>query len=411
VPSQINRKFALLILAVGILAAAPSANAGNYNCTVLYPLVPSSEYDIVSFQQGIQTTAEGQTVQTVAPATDNGLDDYTSPVLWTDTGNFVDLSPTDTSIYFGGAALGTDGAQQVGDVMNTTNDGDHAVLWNGTASSMVDLNPNGMNESVAYNTNGTQQVGAGQNSSAGYQAFLWNGTAASAVDLNPTVLTGISTSVAYGTDGTQQVGYGAGTRTGGASNDHAMLWTGTAASAVDLNPTDLKGFSFSTAYAISGNQEVGLAYGSATNNISQAMLWNGTAASAVDLSPTDQGSIGISEALDTNGTDQVGWAQVGENGQECAILWNSSAASALNLNTILPSTGTWIGSQADYIDSYGNIYGYGYGTYGGVSGTFAVEWSVPEPASATMLLSLGAGLLMRRRRTHISAKRSQVSPQ
>ena len=65
-------------------------------------------------------------------------------------------------------------------------------------------------------------------------AAMWtaNGTP---VDLNPTGLV-VATSVAYGTNGTQQVGYGNGTDTGG--EDHAMVWSGTAASAVDLNPDE-----------------------------------------------------------------------------------------------------------------------------------------------------------------------------
>jgi hypothetical protein len=60
---------------------------------------------------------------------------------------------------------------------------------------------------------------------------LWNGTAASVVDLNPV---GFYHSKAVGVSGASQVGYGVDPATGGAQ--HALLWNGTAASAIDLHP-------------------------------------------------------------------------------------------------------------------------------------------------------------------------------
>ncbi len=41
-------------------------------------------------------------------------------------------------------------------------DVDHALLWNDTADSAVDLNPNGFRFSYGLGTNGTQQVGVAQ---------------------------------------------------------------------------------------------------------------------------------------------------------------------------------------------------------------------------------------------------------
>jgi hypothetical protein len=38
---------------------------------------------------------------------------------------------------------------------------------------------------------------------------------------------------------------------------HALLWNGTAASAVDMNPTNLTGITFSEADGMSGTQQVG----------------------------------------------------------------------------------------------------------------------------------------------------------
>lgn len=73
----------------------------------------------------------------------------------------------------------------------------------------------------------------------------------------------------------QQVGQASGPATG--NNTHAILWTGTAASAVDLNPS---GFTSSQANGATDGEQAGSAR--SANGVSHAMLWRGTAASAVD---------------------------------------------------------------------------------------------------------------------------------
>jgi len=60
------------------------------------------------------------------------------------------------------------------------------------------------------------------------------GVTYTAIDLTPS---GFDNSFAYGISGTQQVGGGSGSATGG--NQHALLWSGSAASFVDLNPSGL----------------------------------------------------------------------------------------------------------------------------------------------------------------------------
>src|SRR5207253_927827 len=103
------------------------------------------------------------------------------------------------------------------------------------------LHPAGCNGSLAYAAKGGRQVGEGDSTATGgaTHALLWSGNAGSAIDLNPTNLTGFLYSHALGLGGAQQVGYGVRT---GASGNHALLWTGTADSAVDLDPTNLSGF-------------------------------------------------------------------------------------------------------------------------------------------------------------------------
>ena len=61
----------------------------------------------------------------------------------------------------------------------------HALLWHGTAASMVDLHPSAFTDSCARAVNGSVQVGYGHISSGtkALHALLWQGTAATAVDL------------------------------------------------------------------------------------------------------------------------------------------------------------------------------------------------------------------------------------
>jgi hypothetical protein len=226
-------------------------------------------------------------------------------------------------------------------------------------------------------------------------ALLWSGPSGNAVNLNPTSLSDTYTeSLAYGTNGAQQVGFALDSNL---DQDQAMLWAGTAASAVDLNPTNLTGFTSSLAYGISGNggQQVGVG---GIGGVSHALLWSKTAGSAVDLNPTNLTGYTTSVAVGTNGSQQVGYgAGSGTGNNAHALLWTGTAASAVDLQKLLPSTGSWIYSEAYTIDSSGDIYGDAYGTYQSNTGYFAVEWTaVPEPASFCVLVS--GGLLMLRRR-------------
>jgi hypothetical protein len=213
-------------------------------------------------------------------------------LLWNGTANSaVDLQPTNLNGFTSTTAFGTNGTQQVGDGIN--GGFEHALLWNGTANSAVDLHPtnlSGFDNSFAYGTDGSQQVGSGGGGSGLgglYHALLWSGTAGTAVDLHPTKLGGFLDSTAYATRSGQQVGDGQGELNGN-SYVHALLWNGTPESAVDLNPTNINGFVFgdSHAYGTNGIQQVGIGGGveTATGDlVEHALLWSGTADSAVDL--------------------------------------------------------------------------------------------------------------------------------
>lgn len=130
-----------------------------------------------------------------------------------------------------------------------------------------------------------------------------------------------------GTDGIQQVG-----QTIVYSSSpiqlprHASLWSGTAASWVDLNPA---GVSLSDAHAVHAGEQVGYVQGSALGSLPRsAALWRGSAGSFTNLNPP---GASVSEAFGVFAGEQVG--QVQFPGQTVwACLWQGDAASWHNLH-------------------------------------------------------------------------------
>ncbi|HEX4054483.1 MAG TPA: PEP-CTERM sorting domain-containing protein [Tepidisphaeraceae bacterium] len=364
-------------VALNVGAAGQTIAGVNYTAHILYQLLPlpQTSFPSESANQNFFNDANGQVV-----GVSGSNFQYTQASLWNSpSGTVVNLTPGG---FANSVAESTNGTQQVGFGYNGPQDGPdyqpNAMLWTNTAASAVDLNPAGYAGSEAYGIYGNNQVGEADGNAA-----LWSGSAASFVDLNPS---GFANSVAYGADATQQVG--AGNNDG---SEHALLWTGSATSAVDLNPA---GFANSEATGVSGNQQVGIAYESPTSSPILAMLWTGTAASAVNLNPA---GFAISTAFATNGSQQIGWGvTTGSPGVWEALLWSGTAASAENLGSVLPSNNTWILSQALSFDAAGNIYGLAEDSR---DNQYAVVWSpVPEPATGSLLLMAGAGMVMRRRR-------------
>jgi uncharacterized membrane protein len=169
----------------------------------------------------------------------------------------------------GSRAFATSGPIQVGYAFDYG-----AVLWHGSAESVVFLGPPGYSSTFATAVSENSQVGHGRPVGKPDHAILWHGTAASAVDLHPT---DFFDSFAYGASETTQVGSGRATV---ASEQHALLWHSTASSVVDLHPI---GFTTSEARAASAAGQVGFASGPSTNSLAHAFVWNGSAPSAIDL--------------------------------------------------------------------------------------------------------------------------------
>jgi len=332
-----------------ILAVAFGANnalgAPNY---VVVDLTPSGFY--AAFGSG--TSGTQQVGHGGGPSTGSN-----HALLWSGSPqSYVDLHPTGLLVgsfpITASYAYAASGTQQVGEGYISQGDGPNncALLWIGTAASCVNLNPSGFAGSGAYGTNGTQQVGWGSlrplvpppTGGPNPHAILWNGSASSYVDLNPP---DFAESYATGISGTQQVGYGKGYFTN--SRYHALLWSGTPGSYVDLHPS---GFTDSYAQGTSGTQQVG--HGD-SGLYYYALVWTGTAASCVNINPS---GFWYSQALATNGIQQVGFGISPDTlGNHHALLWDGTAESYVDLHQFLPSR--FKVSEALAIDSYGNILG------------------------------------------------------
>ena len=204
---------------------------------------------------------------------------------------------------------------------------------------------------------GDTQVGAGIVNgvdNGAFHALLWKGTAAGVVDLNPT---GFFDSQALGASDNSQVGIGF-TAASGGFKFHALLWNGTAASAVDLHPA---GFTTSQANGVSGTIQVGEGDMTGNNTSFHALLWSGTAASVVDLNPT---GFSGSKATGASGNFQVGYGFTGSSSH--ALLWKGTAASAVDLNPSGFTSSLALGISGDTQ--------VGYGFPPGVSYSHALLW-------------------------------------
>jgi hypothetical protein len=175
--------------------------------------------------------------------------------------------------------------------------------------TLTDLTPTGP-LAGAFGVSGGTQVGV-----AFGEAALWSGTAASFVNLDPSGYTG---GRAEGVSGAYQVG-----QVGNGTNGFAALWNGTAASFVNLDPSG--GTLNSVAFGVSGGTQVGEWLNASESNF-YAAVWNGTAASFVDLDPSGGTSNVNSAAYGASGATQVGL--VGSS----AALWHGTASSLADLN-------------------------------------------------------------------------------
>jgi hypothetical protein len=321
----------------------------------------------------------------------SNVSDHRQAFLWSGSASSgVNLH---TGPYNESRINGISGTQQAGFIHQFGSAPYHAYMWNGNAVSGIDLHPSGFLKSASMGTNGTKQAGFGGDfmidtdsniniTGGGTHALLWNGSSTDYVDLNPS---GFYNSVATGISGTQQVGW---VQPTSGSTEHALLWNGTASSYVNLHPS---GFYSSQAKGTSGTQQVGMGRPTSTSS-NHAMLWTGSSESYVDFAPS---GFGDSCANGTNGTQQVGWAAkfVFPSGDylKSAIVWNGNAD-----NYIILPLGGFYEAWANGIDEYGNIVG---GASDVIGHTYAVLWQpIPEPMTVSLLAFGGLAMIRRRRK-------------
>ena len=142
-----------------------------------------------------------------------------------------------------------------------------AVLAGTQHYTMIDLTPAGATSAAATAIANGQQVGSvGLGQPAVNHAFIWNGDASSTVDL------GVGSAVAIGSG--QQVG---------TVNGRAALWSGTPESFVDLNPGI---YEQSAATGVANGQQVGWATRRAPCIENKGACGGGSGTSASDTMPT-----------------------------------------------------------------------------------------------------------------------------
>jgi hypothetical protein len=331
--------FRAALLASAFTILISPARAVTYTATLLHP----SDF----------LTTSGTGVSNVSQVGQGSFSGGSHALLWTGSASsVVDLNGTYTATY---AAAATD-TQQFGDGYGpSTSARFHALLWSGTAGSVVDLNPTGFDVSYARGIDGTHQVGyAFSESDFLSRAIVWNSSATDFTNLHPD---GFNESFANAVSGDRQVGYGVDSFT----LNHALLWSGTAASSIDLTPPNFTDSVANGVYTSSPNTSLQIGSGSgfdplATNGETHALLWSGSATNVVDLHPA---GYSFSEGIAISAAGQVGDGYGDStSGGYHALYWNGTAASAFDLHPSLSTLGhEFIASSAYAIAPNGNIVG------------------------------------------------------
>ena len=233
-------------------------------------------------------------------------------------------------VLTGARLAGAGKGKQVGGAATTA--GMHAHVLHGNALTATDLNPLGYNYSFATSSDDFSECGYG-GSVGGIRGLLWSGSAASVVALQPP--SGFADSFCTGVDNGREVGFSE-NLIYSFTNSHALYWNNSP-TPVDLHPAG--GLPYSRAIGVKGGEQVGymssIAYPyfdvvQAYHITSHAYRWAGTAASGVDLHPA---LFDASEAAATNGTQQGGWGYtVLGTSHLHALLWSGTAASAVDLS-------------------------------------------------------------------------------
>jgi hypothetical protein len=242
-----------------------------------------------------------------------------------------------------------------------------AYLWTGSAASVQSLHPDGYATSVALCTDGVQQGGAvtGQNGQA--TAAYWTGTAGSCITLAPP---GSTYSAVNGVHSGQQ----GGTVQFGSYPEyttHAVVWSGSSGSMVNLTPGSDLGFSYGSVYNVHAGRQCGIALTPSGNS---AALWSGSPGSLVALNPTGanrSAARGLyNQHVCGDATFTIGGFQ-----RTRAAYWNGTAGSYEDLHAALGAEFTTSVAYGVYEDSSG-LHVVGFASGPGLPNR-AILWSIP----------------------------------
>lgn len=308
------------------------------------------------------------------------------PTIWNGTAeSAINLLPVGRGSTFG-EVKGLDGNRQVGWI-NDLQSGTVAAYWEGTASSFRALaltHPDyigGRANAIA----GDQVVGEASylRGRGGEHACMWNLATGAWVDLQPA--NGVF-STARDTDGEYQVGY---LYLTGRSQPSAVMWHGSAASAVVLEPPGSRG---SECFAVANGTQVG--HVQTADLVMRPVVWHGTAASWRDMLPSGyiEGQI-----LGTTGDFHVGWAYRNDFGSTAMLWFGDNPNVNIDLRTLLgPEWGQCVATSITVEGDIATIGGYG--RRAGSLFEQGVVWTIRVPTPPTAgLLTLAVAALRRRR--------------
>lgn len=177
------------------------------------------------------------------------------------------------------------------------------------------LHPVNAVHSQANGLSATTQVGQTTYPDLFEHAHRWSGTSASALDINPS---SFKSSQAHGISGNSIVGYG---KPLVSDNEHALLWINNVST--DIHPPT---FTKSFATGISGTITVGYGIGPTTANKTHALYWNGT--SATDINPSNYTE---SLARKVDGPMSVGYGYgTSTGGFNHAIRWSNTISADMH---------------------------------------------------------------------------------
>jgi hypothetical protein len=193
----------------------------------------------------------------------------------------------------------------------------HPYLFQGNGGA-VDLIAGGFTFGEAHCISGNNIGGLVEpNSGELPQAAYWSSHSASSfVNLQPA---GYLSSAVLGISADQQGGWGL-TSVTDANNDqvmHALIWTGSAASVVDINPSDTQG---SVIYAVRNGKQAGFYSDNSAPEIHKACVWSSTAASMVDIDHLIPASHTYSTAYAIDEQGRVYGSYI-HNGQFWTAVW------------------------------------------------------------------------------------------